>query len=220
MSASITNEMLVHVGYSLMLCALLARDILWLRAILVVSQSILAFYASYRGVLPIAFWNLLFVCINTVWVLRILRERAAVKLPPELQAIHQKFFAALAPPEFQRLWALGERRKGTDLPLLSEGQKPDALYFLLQGEVAVLHGASEVTHLTPGSFVGEMSLLTGEVCTADARTLGEAEFMRWPVDRLQQMRAGNAALWARIQSVLGHDLVEKIRRASAAKRAA
>ena len=33
---------IVHLGYSLMLCALVARDILWLRGTLVLAQSVLA----------------------------------------------------------------------------------------------------------------------------------------------------------------------------------
>lgn len=210
----LSQDQLVHLGYSLMLMALLARDILWLRGILVVSQSILAWYAWYRGVLPIAFWNIVFVCINTVWVIRILRERAAVKLPEDLRELHEKHFAALAAPEFLRLWSWGERRKLGDALLVREGRRPDALFYLLQGEVAVLHGASEVTHCGPGNFIGEMSLLTGEPATADVRALGEVELMCWPAERLAQLRQRNAGLWTKIQSVLGHNLVEKIRRAS------
>jgi hypothetical protein len=208
------QQFLVHIGYVLMLIALLARDILWLRSILVAAQGILAYYAWYRGVLPIAYWNVLFVLINSGWVIRILRERAAVKLPEELQALHERYFAALTPSEFMRFWSWGERRTQTDTTLVVEGEQPQALYFLLRGEVAVRRGARELTRLGPGNFVAEMSLLTGETATADVQTLGEVELMRWSSDKLRQTRAHDAVLWVRIQSVLGHDLVEKIRRSS------
>ena len=214
---TLSQDQLVHVGYTLMLIALLARDILWLRGILVVSQSTLAYYAIYRGVLPIAFWNVVFVCINTFWVIRILRERAAVVLPGELQPLHEKYFAALAPPEFLRLWSWGERRVLAGTLLAREGQRPDALYFLLRGEVAILHGGNEVTHCAAGNFIGEMSLLTGEAATADVRALGEVEVMRWPAEKLAQVRARSPGLWTKIQSVLGHDLVEKIKRQAEAR---
>lgn len=208
------EQYLVHVGYTLQLFALLARDILWLRGLLVLAQSVLAYYAAYRGVPQIAFWNALFVVINTAWVIRILRERAAVQLPEELVPIHQKHFAALTPSEFLRLWSWGERKTERDTALVTEGSRPDALYFLLQGEVAVQHGAKEITHFGAGSFVAEMSLLTGDKATADVHALGEVEFMRWPTVKLRQVRTRNPGLWTKIQSALGHDLVEKIKRAS------
>ena len=212
---NLLSDNLVHVGYTLQLCALLARDILWLRGLLVLAQSVLCYYAVYRGVLPIAGWNAVFVVINTAWVIRILRERAAVRLPDDLVEIHGKYFAALSPGEFLSLWQSGERSRVSDRVLMKEGSLPEALYFLLDGTVTVAHGNNEVTRLQRGDFIGEMSLLTGSPCTADVSARGEVELVRWPALRLQQLRSRNAGLWTRIQSVLGNDLVEKIRRASA-----
>jgi hypothetical protein len=207
-------QLLVHVGYTLMLCALLARDILWLRVILIAAQSVLSVYAFHIGVHSIGGWNAVFVCINAVWVARILRERRAVRLPEELVAIHAQFFAALAAPEFLRLWSWGDEREVDGGMLAEEGLKPSALYFIRAGAVRIEHAGKLVTTLGPGSFVAEMSLLTGEVATADARADGRVRLRSWPVTRLVALRARDAALWTRIQSVLGHDVVEKIRRAS------
>lgn len=207
---------LVHFGYLLQLFALLARDVLWLRAILVAAQSVLAFYAWMRGpeFLPYVFWNTLFVGINLYWVARLLRERAAVKLPAELRALYEGHFAALAPPEFLRLWREGERRSGSDLQLVHEGSRPDALYFLLAGTVSVRHLGREIARVGAGSFVAEMSLLTGERTTADVVALGPIEYVAWPSHKLALLRERSPMVWSKIQSVLGHDLVEKIRRAA------
>lgn len=209
---------LVHFGYLLQLFALLARDVLWLRGILVAAQSVLAFYAWLRGpeFLPYVFWNALFVGINLFWVARLLRERAAVKLPEDLVALHEKHFAALAPPEFLRLWREGERRTATDAQLIREGTRPDALYFLLAGTVSVRREGRQFAQLTAGNFVAEMSLLTGEKTSADVVALGPIEYIAWPADKLARLRQRNPVLWSKVQSVLGHDLVEKIRRSVAA----
>ena len=207
---------LVHIGYTLMLLALLARDVLWLRALLVVAQANLCLYSYFRGIDSIAIWNAVFVLINTVWVIRILRQRRAVQLPPELERIRQDHFLALDPPDFLRLWRMGQRQTLAGSLLTRQGEAVPALYFLLRGTVAVRQAGRELTRLGAGDFVAEMSLLTGAVATADAAAVGEVELMLWPVEGLRQLRAGNAALWARIQSVLGHDLVAKIQKASAA----
>lgn len=209
-------QYLVHFGYTLQLFALLARDVLWLRGILVCAQSVLAFYAYTRGpaFLPYVFWNLLFVCINLFWVVRLLRERAAVELPDDLKPLYEKHFAALQPPEFLRLWREGERGGMSGGRLVQEGTCPGTLYFLLNGNVAVRHGEKELTRLASGTFLGEMSLLTGELTTADVIALGDIEYMTWPAERLQRLRQRSPMVWTRLQSVLGHDLVEKIRRSA------
>lgn len=207
-------QVLVHFGYTLQLLALLARDVLWLRSILVVAQSILAFYAYLRGpeFLPYVAWNALFVGINVFWVARLLRERAEVRLPDELIPIYTHGFAALSPPEFLRLWREGQRRSATDAQLVHEGTRPEALYYLLSGQVAVRRSGRELTRLSAGNFVAEMSLLTGENTTADVVALGPIEYMAWPVDRLERLRSRNPMLWSKVQSALGHDIVEKIKR--------
>jgi CRP-like cAMP-binding protein len=207
---------LVHFGYLLQLFALLARDVLWLRGILVVAQSVLAGYAYLRGpeFLPYVYWNVLFVLINLYWVARLLRERAAVQLPEELRSLQAKHFAALSPPEFLRLWREGHRGTITDARMVRENTVPDALYFLLAGEVAISSEGRELARLGPGNFVAEMSLLTGERTTADANAVGVVEYMAWSAPILARLRTRNPMLWSKLQSVLGHDLVEKIRRAA------
>jgi CRP-like cAMP-binding protein len=207
---------LVHLGYVLQLFALLARDVLWLRGILVAAQSVLAVYAYMRGpeFLPYVFWNALFVAINMYWVARLLRERAAVKLPEELKPIYERHFAALAPPEFLRVWREGERGRVTDAQMVREGTKPDALYFLLSGTVSVRRNGRQLAQLSPGDFVAEMSLLTGEKTTADVVAVGEVEYMAWPAAKLTRLRARSPMVWTKVQSVLGHDLVEKIKRSA------
>lgn len=197
-----------------MLCALLARDILWLRGLLVAAQSLLALYAATVGVMSIAWWNVAFVVINTVWVMRILRERRGVVLPDDLVELHQAQFAAVTPAEFLRLWHDGRRdrfRAGSHLA--RDGQFPEALYFLLDGRVDVSRGETRIAELSAGFFVGEMSLLTGAPANADVTTVGDVTAMRWDAQYLRDMRERDPVLWTKIQSVIGHDIVRKIQRA-------
>ncbi len=207
-------EVLVHTGYTMMLCALLARDMLWLRSLLVVSQATLSAYAFAHDVPAIGAWNVVFVAINTVWVIRILHERRAVQLPAELVELHARHFHALTPQEFLRFWAMGQHQVLEQAALTANRQKPQALYFMLAGEVCVTAGGRELARLHRGTFVGEMSLLTGEVATADTVAQGRIEVQAWPMAVLQNLRVRNPQLWTRVQSALGHDIVEKIQAAA------
>lgn len=199
-----------------MLLALMARDVLWLRVILVFAQTSLWAYSYFEGFYSIAGWNAVFVVVNLLWIAKIVRERRAVKLPPDLAEIHGRHFAALDPTEFARLWSWGQRQQLADgAALTSRGLAPRQLYFLLGGMVRVVQSGAELTRLGRGDFVAEMSLLTGEGASADATAAGAVELMAWPVERLREVRDRNAALWAKIQNVLGRDLVVKIQRAGA-----
>lgn len=210
-----TPDLLVHSGYALMLVALLARDILWLRAVLVGAQSNLALYAWTHGLLGMTVWNSLFVAINLLWVLRILQERRAVRLPPELAAIHQAHFAALSAKEFLRFWGWGEAREAAGR-LVDRGTQPPELLYLAEGAVLVRRDGQDLAQLPAGSFIAEMSLLTGEPTTADVDALGGVRLRAWPVAQLHEIRRRQPLLWTRLQSVLGHDLIEKLKRAAPA----
>ena len=206
------NAVFVHTGYALMLCALAARDILWLRGTLVVAQSVLAAYAWRIGIPSIAGWNALFVVINTAWVMKILSERRAVTLADDLRALHERHFFALTPPEFLRWWHHGRRQTLRDARLTAQGVYPEALYFVLAGTARVTRDGAHVTDLSSGHFVAEMSLITGKPATADVAAVGEVDVMVWPIEYLKALRQNDPAVWTRIQSVIGQDLVVKIER--------
>jgi CRP-like cAMP-binding protein len=201
---------LVDVGYFLMLCGFLARDVLYLRCILVVAQSTLAAYGWLNGIPAIGAWNSVMVGINTVMAARIIHERRAVELPPDLGPLYDRHFSALSPTEFLRWWKQGRRETLENERLARAGERPDWLYFLLNGTVRVSRNGEAIAELPAGYFVAEMSLLTGKPANADVDAVGTVDVMRWETRSLRDLHTRNPLLWTRIQSVIGHDLVEKI----------
>ena len=203
---------LVHLGYAIMLCGFVARDILALRGLLLAGQLVLAAYAFGIGVPAITGWNVLFAAINTVWVVLILRERREVRVPRELQTIHRAHFAAMTPREFLAWWSLGRKDAVQGVPLTRDGVQPAALYFILNGAVLVRRGESTIAELARGFFVGEMSLITGRPANADVDPVGRVEVQRWSRSDLDDLRARDLGMWTKVQSAIGADLVEKIQR--------
>lgn len=57
-----------------------------------------------------------------------------------------------------------------------------------------------------------MSLITGRPANADVFADGTIEVMRWAVKDLKALREREPAMWARVQSAIGQDLVAKIQR--------
>jgi CRP-like cAMP-binding protein len=201
---------LVDLGYFLMLCGFLARDVLYLRCILIVAQSTLAAYGWLNGIPAIGAWNSVMVGINTIMAARIVHERRAVLLPDDLRPLYDRSFSALSPAEFLRWWGQGRRETFDGVRLVQAGERPEWLSFLLHGTVRVSRNGQTIAELPAGYFVAEMSLLTGKPANADVDALGLIEVMRWETRTLRDLHARNPLFWTRIQSVIGHDLVEKI----------
>ncbi|MGH8454620.1 MAG: Crp/Fnr family transcriptional regulator [Nevskiales bacterium] len=210
----LTTTVLVNLGYALMLMAFLARDMLWLRTLLVVGQSTVVIYAAHMNALPVAYWNALFALINGWHMLRIIRERRAIELPQELREFYERTFAALSRREFLDLWHDGSVEQRRDALLLREGESPGRLMFLIDGDVAVEKQGRRVAQLGRGRFLAEMGFLTGEAASADARAVGAVRYIAWNNAALLNWRTTKPALWTKLLSVLGKDLVDKIKAAS------
>jgi CRP-like cAMP-binding protein len=206
------NLLLLNFGYLLMLSALVMRDVLWLRMTMVLAQSVLGYYAWSLGLMNNVMWNTVFVTINVVWTIKILRERRAVALPAHLELLYERHFFPLSRPEFLRWWKLGRRETLREERMTTDGERPRALYFILDGLVRVTRRGEHLTDLPAGHFVAEMSLITGRPANADVHAVDTIEVMRWDVEDLQELRERDPSMWARIQSAIGQDLVAKIQR--------
>jgi small-conductance mechanosensitive channel/CRP-like cAMP-binding protein len=109
-------------------------------------------------------------------------------LADRLRALQRVDICRLLPPEQQRQLAVAAelRPYAPGELVIRQGDEGHELFIVLRGEVVVSiderghtpKGDSvEVARLGPGSFFGEMSLLTGEPRTANVRTLLEAELL-------------------------------------------
>ena len=85
------KDVFLAFSYLVNLVALLVRDILWLRSILMGAQLIMLVYAVMKPNQIMIFSNGIFFSINTYQVIRLLLERRPIQLPEEL---HQGFISA------------------------------------------------------------------------------------------------------------------------------
>lgn len=206
--------LLVNLGYLLMLLGFLAHDILWLRGLLVLGQMCVASYGYSEGAMPVAGWNTLFALINLAHVIHIIRERRKIALPQELRDLHEKIFAAFTPAEFLRFWRQGVRKSLEHGVLIREGQMQADLICLLSGVVSVEKNGHEVARLGRGRFLAEMSFINHEPSTACVRVADQVEYIAWEISQLRRWQQQQPMLWIKLQSVLGHDLIEKLKSSS------
>lgn len=205
------TQLLVNLGYILMLLALLVRDILWLRSILMSAQIILFAYGIVSVNYSVAFWNILFFAINGFQVSRLIRERRPIELPSEITDLYENIFSSMRRREFLNLWHMGSIDSDENELLIKKGRKQKKLYLILSGKVRVENKGTLITKLGRGSFLAEMSFLTGNPATADVIADGKVRYIFWEQQKLNDLQKINADLFIKLQNILGKDLTEKVK---------
>jgi len=204
----------LNAGYLFMLIALAIRNMLLLRAVLVSAQGLLIAYNLVTGNYVVLMWNCLFLAINLFQIIVILRRRRPVTIPEDIQDIYNDTFQEMSKREFLYFWEIGREtvhKKGT---IVSEGQAQDKVMLLLDGTAQVIQKGNVIAELSRGSFVAEMSFLSGDPASADVACRQPLTMITWSQENLNNLKNLNFELWIKIQHVLSKDLVGKIKRTS------
>jgi CRP/FNR family transcriptional regulator, cyclic AMP receptor protein len=102
--------------------------------------------------------------------------------------------------------------RGTEL--VAEGERPDALLFVLRGAVesTVHHGraAARVRLSGPGRIVTHLGVLDDGPCPYDCRARERVVLLEAPVDRLVELRERDDAAWRLFRLGVYQDVVDAI----------
>ena len=207
------TEYLIHASNVIWLGALLVRDVLWLRLLMVVAGAIvLPYYVAQDPPLwaPVL-WGLLFIGINVVQIGLLLLERRPVHLTEPEQRLYRTTFRSLTPREFVRLIKLGrwEEAALSDC-IVEQGTVLNTIMVILSGKVAVKVDGRTVATLEEGRFIGEMSYLTGGPTSARVEAMVPTKYVTWQRARLDEFLNKSTELRAALQLVIGRDLVAKL----------
>jgi len=206
------NVLFINGSYILTTLAYLVRDILWLRSIALVSEVAMIAYGFLSGNLTISSWNMVFLTINTIQVIRLLLERRPYALPAELEEIYSKVFAIMTPREFMYFWQSGTEKNAYNSYVCRDGAVQKELMMIISGEVSILKNGAQVARLGAGSFVAEMSFLTGDPASADVYADQEVLYNAWSQEQLRDMNQSNPNMLIKIQVILGKDLSHKLKK--------
>jgi CRP/FNR family transcriptional regulator, cyclic AMP receptor protein len=129
-------------------------------------------------------------------------------------------FGQLSDSDVDWLAAQGKRsRLPRGTVLIREGVPVDALYIVLEGEVAVVSDRSdrEIARLGAGEIVGEMSFIDARPPSATVRALTEVVVYKIGKQRLQQGLDENVAFAARFYRAVATFLSDRVRIATASQ---
>ena len=213
---AMTPELILNFGYFLNFLALVVKDILKLRIMIIISQLIMIYYAIYANNRVALFWYAVFIIINIIWVILIVLERMPIKLHGQLARLYQDFFSLMTPQEFLKFWDLGEKinlEKGQ--LIIKENEAKNQLMLITSGQALVIKENKIINALATGNFIGEMSFLTHGKPTADVLADSQLSLVIWSRSQLDELVVSKPNLWNKIQSVIGKDLIKKIIQTSA-----
>jgi len=208
---------LIHLANSLILCSFLARDILWLRALSVMAGGcLITFYLTSPSPLMAAVgWNLVFIGINLVQIVRLIIERRPVQLSEAEGRLRQLLFLSLSPRDVRRLVGCGAWREHADgETLIRQGEALDRLMVVYAGRVGVYIDGQRVASLRAGRLVGELSWVTGAPASADVVATGAVRCLVWEREQLKAFLERHPVIRQALQVILGEDLARKLGRST------
>lgn len=208
------NESLIilNIGYALTFVALAIREVLWLRTTLTAAQiSLFTYHYFYAENNFAAFWTAVFVVVNTYNIVKIVLERRPKLIPDEIRDLYEDIFKNLTTSEFLYFWNMGVIKSVKNDYFIHSGEKQSNLLLVLSGVANVEVNKKPIAKLDRGSFIAEISFLTGEQASADVYAKDEVIFISWRSERLKNMQHNNPGFWMKLQHALSEDLIKKVK---------
>ncbi len=207
-------DLAAHAASILTAIAYLVKDILWLRVLTTfacVAGIIFNYYVHSEPLWVVIYWNLLFLVINLVQIAIIMKERREVSFTDEEKELYETLFKNFAPFEFMKLLRVGnwlEAKK--DEVLAVEDKELANVMLIYNGIVGVEADGQMLTQLKDGSFIGEMSFITGGAATATVRAIVPTRYLSWSKADLGRLFQRNPSMRFAMQTVLSTDLTRKL----------
>lgn len=212
---------LVYMAFVFDVAGFLARDELYWRGLMFTASCFYLVYYYLVADLPL--WdailtNGILAGVNLVMIGVVIYERSTFGMSRDTLDLY-RLFPLLSPGQFRRLVGAAERVVADhEITLVTEGEEPDHLYFLLEGPVEVIK-AGDATAINPHVFIAEVAYLTGEPASATVRVQQGAVYLRWESGSLRKLLTRAPGLHSALVANLNIDLARKVARSRPLPRA-
>jgi hypothetical protein len=202
-----------HAGYALLVAALLAPRLRYVRLLLLIFALVALARLLATGAAPVALaWPGLLAILAAGLLLHDWLGAGRVRFSAEEERMAARLLPGVAPAQVrhlidQGLWLNGEA--GDMLTL--EGEPVGHLYFLSEGEARVVAQGREVGACRAGDLIGELTVLTGEPASATVTLTGPARFWCASAAQLRPYLAANEEVGRAVERSIAEALKAKLR---------
>jgi CRP-like cAMP-binding protein len=155
-------DILVNLSYVILILSFMMRDILWLRALNVVSVllEVVYFYLQPTTLWPVIGWNLALVVINVYWITRLTMERRPVHFSPEEQRVYDMALRSLKPRQARKLLEAGQWKElQSGEQVVAQGAPLSTLSLISKGKIKIERNGVAVDEIGKGRFIGSVTYL-------------------------------------------------------------
>ena len=201
---------LLNIYYIGITIALLVRDILWLRTVMIFAGISIITYGIVENNNVIIMWNSLFLTINIIQIIRLELERRHIHIAEDIIDIYKDVFFDMTKYEFRFFWKHGSIQEVEDDLICKEGVRQNKLYLILSGKVRIERSNKFVGYLGRGSFIADMAFLTKGPATADVIAYGKVKYITWHRAEIENMKKVYPDILNKLQLEIGKDLIHKL----------
>ena len=207
-------QALGHLSFILLATSFLLRDILHLRLVAITaatSNAVFSYYGLDSPNLIVVFWQTVFVAINTVWSISLIRQRRGISFTDEERELYGTIFRAFSPLEFMKLMRIARWEAVKDGEVLVHADSElDDVMMIYNGEAEVMLSDGATRRLRDGAFIGEMSFIRGGAATATVRAVQPTRYVAWSKSGLRGVLDRNPTMRSTMQTVFSEDLTNKL----------
>ena len=208
---------LLNIGFVLNFIALAFRDILWIRVLLTLGYLLRFFYQFYFSLsIQASTWMLIFVIVNLIQIIQILNERRKRYIEPKIVDLYKTVFKDFSTYEFLSFWKHGTVEVvDPNTRIINAGDYSNSIRLILDGQVLISKDNKNLTVLSRGHFIGEISYITQDPAIADVTSDKQVSYIKWSNKKLEDLKLTNNIFWIKLQNILLRDMIEKIKRSNA-----
>lgn len=207
-----TLIILFNLGNLLAVLAFVLRGPILLRVFAVLGTGMQALFYAFISTGPImsgVFWKVLMASAAFGFMVVLLRERMGRQFASELRPL-AKELRLLNPGQIEKLFRVGEVRVAeAERCILSQGNQPDELFYLLEGRATVIKDGRPIDVLS-GAFLGEIAFVGGGVATADVLIAPGSTYLAWRIGPLKALLAREDQIDIALRGLINHDLARKV----------
>lgn len=196
--------------------AYLLGNILWLRILLILASTTYIISGVSLGITSMVGWNSAYLIINAYHVMLLLMDRITITLPQEAKNIYHLHFSHMSTREFKKIITINNFCTISNKTIIHETDTTDKLYIVLKGTVNIVSNGVPIACLCEGDMIGEMSFMRNKPASvsssANAIAEGVVECAFWTHEDLDKLKLKNREVYNKFISVIGCDLVRKLKR--------
>ena len=210
----ISITMAGHLSFAAAALSFLMKDIILLRVIAILSSLlgiVYNFFATAEPLWLVIFWLSIFIVINLYQTITILFESRLVEFTESELDIRNKFFKQLSLTHFKKLINLGKYQTfPEEARIIRMNQDTPELKLIISGAVKIKQNDKILATLRAGSFIGEISFMSGSKASANVSASEETKVIAWDQMGLRKLLLANPSLHLIFSEIINKDLSQKL----------